>query len=64
MQINKKQIIDMLTSRGEHDKARQADQELPETVDTDEHQNLLDRLGIDVSDLLGGSGGVGDRLGL
>lgn len=62
MQIDKNQIIDFLRDRGDTEKAEQADQELPSQVDTDssEHQNLLQRLGIDpgalIQQFLGGKG--------
>ncbi len=62
MQIDKQQIIDMLSQQGQQDQAQQAEQELPDQVDTDqpEHQNLLERLGINPMDLIskftGGSG--------
>jgi hypothetical protein len=61
VEIPKDKIIDFLRQRGEDQKADQADQELPDTVDTDQHRDLLDRLGIDPSELLGG---IGDKLGL
>lgn len=65
MQIDKQQIISLLTSRGEQDKAAQADSELPEQVDTDQHSGILEKLGINVSDLLGGAaGGIAGKLGL
>jgi hypothetical protein len=65
MQIDKQQIIDLLKNRGDHDKAAQADSELPDTVDTDEHSGLLGKLGINPQELLGGlAGGLGDKLGL
>lgn len=64
MQIDKQQIIDLLRSRGDDQKADQADSELPDQVDTDQHSGLLDKLGIDVSDLAGGLGGLGGKLGL
>ena len=38
--------------------AASAEQELPEWVDTDEHAELLHRLGINPTDLLGGIGGT------
>ena len=64
MQINKNQIIDLLTSRGETDKATQAGQELPDTVDTDKDAGLLSKFGINPQDLLGKlPGGIGDKLG-
>jgi hypothetical protein len=66
MQIPKEQILEFLRSRGEDDKAGQADGELPDQVDTDQHADLLQKYGIDPQDLiskLGGSG-IGDKLGL
>ena len=63
MQIDKSQIIDLLKSRGEDDKASQAESELPETVDTEEDAGMLGKLGINPQDLLGklpgGLGGLG-----
>ena len=62
MQIDKQQILDLLKSQGDQTKAQQADQNLPQQVDTDnsEHQNLLQSLGINPMDLakkfLGGRG--------
>jgi hypothetical protein len=64
MEIPKDKILELLRSRGDHDKAQQADKELPDQVDTDRDSGLLQRLGIDPQDLLGGLGGVGDKLGL
>jgi hypothetical protein len=65
MQIDKQQIIAKLTGLGQNDQATQAGQELPDQVDTDQHANLLDKLGINISDLLGGSAGdIADKIGL
>ena len=68
MQIDKAQILDFLRSKGQDDKAQQADKELPGTVDTDRDRGLLDKLGIDVQSLLGSLGGnlggLGGKLGL
>ena len=65
MQIDKSQIIDLQKSRGEDAKADQASQELPQQVDTDKDAGLLDKLGINVQDLLGGAGGdITGKLGL
>ena len=61
MQFDKQQIIDLLKNRGDHDKAQQADQELPEQVDTDQHSGMLDKLGLSADDL---PGGIGGKLGL
>ncbi len=65
MTIDKSQIIELLKSRGDHDKASQADSELPDKVDPQEHAGLLQKLGLDPQDLLGklGGGGLGS-LGL
>ena len=57
MQIPKEQILEFLRSRGDQDKAQQADGELPDQVDTDQHADLLSKYGIDVQDLLGKLGG-------
>lgn len=60
MQIDKQQIIDLLKSRGEADKAQQADAELPSQVDTEQHQDLLEKLGLNPQELIGKlSGGLG-----
>ena len=56
MQIDKQQIIDMLKNRGDHDKAEQAEKELPDQVDTDQHADLLAKHGLDPKDLMGGLG--------
>ncbi|HET7397879.1 MAG TPA: hypothetical protein VFJ94_05095 [Intrasporangium sp.] len=73
MQIDKQQILEFLKQRGEHDKAEQAASQLPDQVDTDQHEGLLGSLGINPAELLGnlanqaGLGGLGDlggKLGL
>ena len=60
MQIDKQQILDLLRERGENDKAEQAEQELPDQVDPERDQGLLDRFGLSPQDLMsrftGGSG--------
>jgi hypothetical protein len=66
MQIPKEQILELLRSRGDQQKANQAESELPNQVDTDQDAGLLDRLGINPGDLLGqlGGGDLGKKLGL
>ncbi|MHA7264293.1 hypothetical protein ACX80W_13935 [Arthrobacter sp. TMN-37] len=63
MNIDKAQIIELLKSQGNHDKAGQAESELPDQVDTEQHAGLLSKLGINPQDLLGklpgGLGGLG-----
>lgn len=64
MEIPKDQILDLLRQRGDNDKAEQAKNELPDQVDTERDSGILDRLGIDPQDLLGGLGGAAGKLGL
>jgi len=63
MQIDKQQIIDMLKSRGDDDRAQRAQTELPDKVDTEKDSDLLSKFGVDPKDLLGklpgGLGGLG-----
>jgi len=63
--IDKSQILDFLRSQGDHDKADQADKELPDQVDTDRDGGLLSKFGIDIGSLIAklGGGGVGKLLG-
>ena len=71
MQIPKEQILELLKSRGQDDKAAQADSELPDQVDTDQHAGILKKLGLDPGELIGmltggggGAGGIAGKLGL
>lgn len=66
MQIPKEQILEFLRSRGDNDKASQAEDELPDQVDTDRDAGLLQKFGIDPGDLVSklGGGGIGKSLGL
>lgn len=67
MQIDKNQILSLLRGQGDDAKADQADQELPDQVDTDTHSGTLAKLGLNPADLIaklgGGSGGIGGALG-
>jgi hypothetical protein len=65
MQIPKEKVLELLRERGQHDKADQADRELPDQVDPEKDAGLLNKLGIDPQDLAGKlPGGLGDKLGL
>jgi hypothetical protein len=57
MEIPKDKVLELLRSRGDDDKADQADKELPDQVDTERDSGLLDKFGIDPSDLLSKFGG-------
>jgi hypothetical protein len=57
MQIPKEQILELLREQGKGDQVGQADQELPDQVDTDQHAGLLEKFGLSPGDLLGKLGG-------
>jgi len=63
MQIDKDQVIDFLRQQGRHEQADQAQQDLPDQVDTEQHADLLSRFNINPQDLLGKLGGLGGALG-
>lgn len=68
MNIDKQQILDLLRNQGDQDKAQQAEQELPDQVDTERDSGLLQKFGLNPQDLLGklgggGGGGLGGLLG-
>ncbi len=61
MNIDKSQILDLLRSRGDTDKAEEADRELPDQVDTDKDAGLLSKFGVNPQDLIGMlPGGLGN----
>ena len=64
MTLDKQQILEFLRSRREDQKAEEASAQLPDQVDTDRDAGLLDKLGIDIGDMLGGGSGLGGKLGL
>lgn len=61
MEIPKDQILQLLRDRGDHDKADQADQQLPDQVDPEQHSDLLGKFGIKPSDL---PEDIGGKIGL
>ena len=52
MQIDKQQVVELLRERGDNDKADQAEQQLPEQVDPQEHNELLSKIGVEPQELL------------
>jgi hypothetical protein len=60
VQIDKSAIMDLLRERGQQDQASQAEQELPDQVDTDRDAGLLQRFGVDPQELLQRFTGGGD----
>jgi hypothetical protein len=63
MNIDKNQITQLLRDQG-HPQADQAEQELPNQVDTEQHADLLSKFGLNPQELLGklGSGGLGNLI--
>ena len=67
MQFDKSQVLQLLQSQGQTEQASQAEQELPDQVDTDQHAGLLEKLGLSPMELitkLAGGGGGGALGGL
>jgi hypothetical protein len=68
VQIDKSQILELLQSRGQSDQAAQAQSTLPDTVDTEQHANLLQQIGLTPQEIIaavtggGGIGGIAGRL--
>ena len=66
MQIDKDMIVGLLKNRGQQDKAAEADRQLPDKVDPQEHSGVLERLGVNPQDLIAkftGGGGLGGLFG-
>ena len=57
MQMPKDRIVEMIRRRLGGEEAGQADQELPETVDSERDHDLLAKYGIDPQELHGRSDG-------
>ena len=57
MQIDKEQVLQLLRDKSQHEQANQAQQQLPEQVDTDQHADLLSRFNVDTKELLTKFGG-------
>jgi hypothetical protein len=64
MQLDKNMIVDLLRQRGDHQSADQADQELPDQVDTDQQASLLERYGLDPKELASRFTGGADLPGI
>jgi hypothetical protein len=52
VQLDKNMILDLLRERGQQDQASQAEQELPDQVDTDKDGGLLQKFGLDPQELI------------
>ena len=57
MEIPKDKILDVLHQEGKSDQAAEADKELPDKVDPEQHAGLLEKFGIRPQDVLSKLGG-------
>jgi hypothetical protein len=57
MEIPKDKILDLLHQEGKSDQAAEADKELPDQVDPEQHAGLLEKFGIRPQDVLSKLGG-------
>ena len=64
MELDKQQIVSMLRERGDSQKADQAEQELPDQVDPERDRGMLERFGVDPSELMSRFSGGRDIPGL
>jgi hypothetical protein len=64
MEIPKQQILDFLREQGKDDQVGEADQQLPDQVDPQQHAGLLEKFGIDPAELLSkfGGGALGGKI--
>ena len=53
MEIDKETILSMLKEQGKTNEAQQAEQELPDKVDSERDGGLLERFGLSPQELLG-----------
>lgn len=61
MRFDKSMLLDLLKSQGKDQQAQEADQQLPEQVDTEQHAGLMQKLGVDpqhIVQALSGGGGL------
>lgn len=61
MQFSKQEILNLLHSSGQSQQAQAASQELPDQVDHEAHAGLLQKFGINPSELLSKLGGGGGQ---
>jgi hypothetical protein len=57
VQIPKDKILELLREHGAEDKVGEAEQQLPDQVDPEQHADLLQKLGIEPQDVLSKLGG-------
>jgi hypothetical protein len=53
VQIDKQEVIKLLREKGQHDKVDQAQRQLPDKVEPEQHAGLLQQFGINPQELVG-----------
>jgi len=61
MNIDRDDLVEQLRADGHHDKAAKAEKELPHKLEKNEHNGLLDKLGIDDTIIDKIPGDLGDK---
>lgn len=61
MPIAKREIVELLLARGDHERAIRADEELPEVVHVEYHGGLLRKVGLEPALLVWDLGQAGRR---
>jgi len=64
VKLDKQELVKLLRTQGDNDTADQAEQRLPDEIDTDEDGGVLDELGLDRTQLMAklAGGGFGTTL--
>ena len=64
MKLDKQELVRMLRTEGDNDTADKVESSLPDEIDTDEHGDQLDGLGLDRTELMDklAAGGLGGRV--
>lgn len=57
MRIDKQQVIELLRSKGDDARVEQAERELPDDIDTDEHGHMLSSFGLEPQEIVSKLGG-------
>jgi hypothetical protein len=52
VEIPKDKILDLIREQGKSDQVQQAEQELPDKVDPEQHSGLLQKFGLEPQDVL------------
>ena len=64
MKLDKQELVRMLRTQGDNDSAEQVESRLPDQIDTDQHADVLDSIGLDRTQLMAklAGGGLGGTL--